>query len=210
MSDMTISQDFVEATGIMNNPIMDSTAKAGSYSYRYASLASVLRAVRPALAAFKMSLVQGCEIMKAQDGSTVGMVLKTSVVHANGAWLTLDTRYIPINSNAQQFGSFETYMRRYALCSAFGLVGVEDDDGKMTVDDKEAILEAQAKAADAGKYLAESIAIYAQARDAAPDMVRTAIREKLAMTDELRNPDALIREGKALRQAAELVDGNVE
>lgn len=210
MSDTTIYRDLVSATGIMRNPVLDSTAKAGSYTYKYASLESVLRAVRDALGAFNLVLVQGCEIMTADDGTTFGMMLKTSVIHASGEWLTLDTRYIPINTNAQQFGSFETYMRRYALCSAFALVGADDDDGKLTVDDKEAILEAQSRAADAGKFLAESIAIYCHATGTDTDAVRRSVKEKLAMTGESRNPDALIREGNALRQAAELVESNVE
>lgn len=208
MSDTTIYRDLVSATGIMRNPVLDSTAKAGSYTYKYASLESVLRAVRDALGAFNLVLTQGCEML--DEYSEYNMMLTTKVIHASGDEIVLDRRFVPFNENAQKFGSFETYMRRYALCSAFALVGADDDDGKLTVDDKEAILEAQSRAADAGKFLAESIAIYCHATDTDTDAVRRSIREKLAMTGESRNPDALIREGNALRQAAELVEGNVE
>ena len=32
-------------------------------------------------------------------------------------------------SNAQQYGSFMTYMRRYSICALLGLVTDDDDDG---------------------------------------------------------------------------------
>ena len=42
--------------------------------------------------------------------------------------IVLDTRPMHDYPSAQDTGSWETYMRRYALRSAFGLAG-EDDDG---------------------------------------------------------------------------------
>lgn len=195
-----IYEQFSKAYAEMHNPVLDATGnvqtKSGAkYSYRYASLNSVLNAVRPILTANNLALIQGAQFYEAHDTRKGYAVLTTKLTNPEGETLELDTRILHSTENAQQFGSYETYMRRYALLSAFGLVGEEDDDGAATVKDD---------AAEAGKALGDAIAIYCAIANQKPDEVRAQIRKKLAQTGEARNPEALKREAENLHQLARM------
>lgn len=198
MTDSKLIVKLVEAQTDMGNPILDSTASAGSYTYKYASLASIMRSVKAGLSKHGLGVTQGIRV---EDGR---MRLSTKVFGGD-SWILVDERFIPENANAQGFGSFETYMRRYALCSAFGLTGVEDDDGLMTKEESE---QARTRAVEAGRILSEAIAQYCAATNQDHEAIRAQVKHKLAMTGEGSNPDALIREAEHLRSAAGIVGGN--
>ncbi|MCI6274404.1 MAG: ERF family protein [Coriobacteriaceae bacterium] len=128
---------LIEAMAEMANPSKSSTAtvptKSGrQYTYRYETLEQVLGAVRPPLLAHGIGLTQRQE----WDEVTASYVLRT-VVFDDDHTMVLDQRPIQSFDDAQACGSWETYMRRYALRTAFGLTG-EDDDGAATVGAKRA------------------------------------------------------------------------
>lgn len=115
----------------MANPTKDSTAhvptKSGKeYSYKYETLDQVLAIVKPALMKHGLALTQR-ETFRPE---TESYVLQTVVFDVKEERI-LDERPLPYGTDAQVLGSFETYMRRYALRTAFGLTG-EDDDGAAT------------------------------------------------------------------------------
>nr|WP_314638705.1 ERF family protein [uncultured Olsenella sp.] len=131
MSEGTFEERLVSAMALMANPQKLSTATVptkggGKFTYKYETLEQVLAAVRPPL------LANGIGLTQAQEWSdkSGGYVLRT-VVFDEGTRLVMDERPIFATTNAQEAGSWETYMRRYALRSAFGLCG-EDDDGEAT------------------------------------------------------------------------------
>ena len=114
----------------MTNPAKSNKAtvptKSGkTYTYNYESLDQVLAAIRPPLMARGIGLTQPID----WDEQTNGWVLRTVVFDAEER-IVLDVRPMFLSADAQTSGSFETYMRRYALRSAFGLCG-EDDDGQV-------------------------------------------------------------------------------
>lgn len=126
---------LIEAMAEMANPSKSSTAtvptrSGGKYQYKYETLDQVLGAVRPHLLAHGIGLTQRQE----WDEATSSYVLKTIVFDDDNS-MVLDQRPIIPFSDAQASGSWETYMRRYALRTAFGLTG-EDDDGAATVNAK--------------------------------------------------------------------------
>ena len=190
-----IYEQFSKAYAEMHNPVLDATGNAGKFSYKYASLKSILNAIRPILTANNLALIQGAQFYEAHDTRKGYAVLTTKLTNPEGETLELDTRILHSTENAQQFGSYETYMRRYALLSAFGLVGEEDDDGAATVKDD---------AAEAGKALGDAIAVYCAIANQKPEEVRAQIRKKLAQTGEARNPEALRREAENLHQLARM------
>ncbi len=99
----------------------------GSYSYRYADLASVLDTVSGPLAVNGLSLVQPIGY---QDGH---MILRTVLLHVSGEWI--DSEYpIPAFARAQEQGSAITYARRYAASAFLGIAAEDDDDGKAAHD----------------------------------------------------------------------------
>lgn len=90
----------------------------GSYRYKYADLADVLSAIRPALTDNGLAVVQTVEILEK------GYRLDTQLLHASGQFLgssVLLDRW----PDPKQYGIEMSYMRRYQLCA---LVGVASDD----------------------------------------------------------------------------------
>ena len=103
------------------------------YSYSYATLSGILAAVRPALKANGLALVQLLE----DDGR--GTCLRTELRHAGGAVLAASFPLPQVPPDPQALGSLLTYLRRYAITAILGIAADEDDDG------------AAAKAPDAAK-----------------------------------------------------------
>ena len=129
----TFDERLIAAMGDMANPTKSATAEVptrngGRYTYKYETLDQVLEAVRPPLLKNGIGLTQ----MQAWDEATGQYVLKTIVFDSDNSRI-LDQRPIPQFTDAQAYGSWETYMRRYALRTAFALAG-EDDDGKAAKD----------------------------------------------------------------------------
>lgn len=106
---------YFAAKAAMPAPVKDTRA----YNYQYATLSQVKEIVDKACAEHGIAYMQ----------YQVAGMLMTKVVDAEtGEEIVLDTRQLS-DGNDQQRGSSETYQRRYALLTVFGLAP-EDDDGK--------------------------------------------------------------------------------
>lgn len=132
MADESFRSRLITAMSEMVNPSKSSVATVptkggGRYTYKYETLEQMLAAIRPALLSQGLGLTQGM----VWDPSRNAYVLRTKVFDSTGE-MVLDERPFRDGGNAQELGSWETYMRRYALRTAFGLCG-EDDDGAATV-----------------------------------------------------------------------------
>lgn len=129
----SFDERLIAAMGEMVNPTKSATAEVptrsgGRYTYKYETLDQVLAAVRPPLIKNGIGLTQ----KQVWDETTQQYVLQTIVFDAENCRI-LDQRPILPFTDAQACGSWETYMRRYALRTAFALAG-EDDDGKAAKD----------------------------------------------------------------------------
>lgn len=92
--------------------------------YRYATLTSVWKAVRTALAQNGLSVVQTCE-----PGEVGELRLVTTLLHQSGQWIS-GTMVVPLPTPTPQgYGSALTYARRYGLAAMVGLSVDRDDDG---------------------------------------------------------------------------------
>lgn len=125
--DKTVRAKLRDAMAEMGNPTKSKTANVptkngGKYQYKYTTLVEVLGIVRPALQS------AGLDLMQSVGFTESGLTLRTSVFDDDSE-LVLDERPMKQCADPQDFGSYETYMRRYALVTAFGL-GAEDDDGQ--------------------------------------------------------------------------------
>lgn len=95
----------------------------GKYSYTYADLADVSRAVLPLLGAHGLSFT--CRPTINAGGR---FVLAYSLMHSSGE--REDGEYpLPASGTAQEIGSAITYGRRYVLCAVTGVAPDADDDG---------------------------------------------------------------------------------
>ena len=100
---------------------------------RYATLNDIIDTARRPLADNGLSYVQMPCNPEAIDIPFIG--LTTRIMHSSGQWLET-TVYFPMDGGAnkavsavQAAGSVLTYMRRYALGAALGIVADEDADG---------------------------------------------------------------------------------
>ena len=108
-------------------PLKKTKASADG-SYKYATLDDVLELLKKTLPRYKLGFVQTLE------QTAEGSCLSTTVFHEESGQHFSTLVRIPdlkddILSEMQSFGSNITYMRRYALCTIFGIVSEDDVDG---------------------------------------------------------------------------------
>ena len=103
-----------------------------AFRSKYADLAAVVDAIKPALAEHGLWFRQ---VTHPADG---GVCIETVIHHSSGESLACGPLFVPASKqDAQGFGSALTYCRRYSLMAAFG-VPAEDDDANAAVASKPA------------------------------------------------------------------------
>jgi hypothetical protein len=101
----------------------------GSYKYSYATLASVIAAVRPALNEQGIALVQSANIVNTER--SVLLQVDTRFLHTSGQWIGSVLRLPLGDATPQGMGSLLTYLRRYGLSALAGVASEDDDDGQL-------------------------------------------------------------------------------
>ena len=114
------------------------------FKTRYADLAAIVKASRPALTKHGLSIIQ--QIITGDDGNTL---LHTMLCHTSGQWVESRVRIVPPKNDVQSIGSYITYLRRYSIAAICGIVSSDDDDGEMAVAHNRPV---QAKPAQAKYY----------------------------------------------------------
>jgi hypothetical protein len=145
---MNLARALVRAQAMM--PSVHKDAANPYFKSKYATLAACVEAARTVLAETGLAVVQ----FPISEGDQIG--LRTLVVHESGEYL--EDRMLMKNQkpgDAQYFGSAITYFRRYAFCSALGIVADDDDDGNkasLKQSPQEPKLEPTAEAKDSAVY----------------------------------------------------------
>jgi hypothetical protein len=120
-SQQTLIDALIKAQSQMGHAVFDQTNP--HFKSKFASLKSVIDAVKPALNANGIAFVQKSIPMEH------GIAVET-VFHGHGDTLPTGPVPVPIDrENAQGFGSALTYAKRYSLAMACGISADEDDDG---------------------------------------------------------------------------------
>ena len=115
---------FAALTGEIENPPFDSKVDVpGKYKFEFASLAGILKLVRPLLAKHGFSLTQLPNIKAGILSVTTRITHKTGVVVAESCMERKEPNVV------QQLGSEITYLRRYGIAACLGIAAEEDDDG---------------------------------------------------------------------------------
>lgn len=115
---------LANAQGEFASPVFDSVNPA--FKSKYASLASMLEAVRPSLNKHKIALVQNV----IESDNAIGV--STLLLHNSGQYMESEPFWVRFgggNNPAHVVGSAHTYARRYSLQGFLGIVGEPDDDG---------------------------------------------------------------------------------
>lgn len=138
------NQHFIQVKSNIKQPKRTKTArietnKGGTYSYSYADLADVDKAVMDA-----------CRTVKDKDGNAVfgyyfdidnsqeGVSVQTIMVDSAGGSMISDKIWFLNNytSDAQRTASLISYAKRYSLSGAFGIASEDDDDAQNLKADK--------------------------------------------------------------------------
>ena len=125
-----------EMPAVQRDQINPHFARAGTSKGSYAGLESVLPTVldvanRHGLFVVQLPTSLAFCATHTQDAQR-SPALMTKIVHAKtGAAFEATTQLVLDKQNSQGVGSALTYMRRYALVSAFGIVTEADDDGNV-------------------------------------------------------------------------------
>jgi len=120
-SKQTLIDALVKAQSQMTHAAFDQTNP--HFKSKFASLKSVIDAVKPALNANGIAYIQKSVPMDH------GIAVET-VFYGHGEELSTGPVPVPIDrENAQGFGSALTYAKRYSLAMACGVAADEDDDG---------------------------------------------------------------------------------
>jgi hypothetical protein len=113
----------VAALNELRDITRDNTANAGTYTYRYADLASAVQQARDVLGRHDLAVNQSAQ------GESLGSVsVVTRVWHSSGQWIEAEPLTMPAKGGPQDVGSAISYSRRYALMAFLGLA-TDDDDG---------------------------------------------------------------------------------
>jgi len=120
-SELTLISALVKAQSEMSHAAFDQTNP--HFKSKFASLKSVIDAVKPSLNSNGIAFIQKSVPMEH------GIAVET-VFHGHGEQLSTGPVPVPIDkANAQGFGSALTYAKRYSLAMACGIAADEDDDG---------------------------------------------------------------------------------
>lgn|SRR6202167_5603978 len=108
------AQSKMESAGIKsNNPF---------YKTKYASFASIVKASRPALTENGLAVTQ--RVTFESDIS----VLITMLLHTSGEYLSSTIKIRPTKEDPQSFGSYLSYIKRYAYAAIVGVICDDEDD----------------------------------------------------------------------------------
>ena len=118
-----LAKDLAAAQPGFSHPSKSRTVDVGQYRYSYAVLPAVIDAVRPALAAHGISVLQPVEVR----GTHVRVW--TMLLHTSGEWLRSALVLQADSAKPQAVGSAITYGRRYGLSAMLGIAADEDEDG---------------------------------------------------------------------------------
>lgn len=122
-----LDEALAKAQGEFKPAIKDSTNP--HFQSKFAGLSSIWDACRPVLAKYEISVTQWPT--ESSDGR---IHLVTRIAH-KGEWIKSSFSVPVMKQDPQGYGSGITYIKRYALSAALGIVGDEDDEGDDTDDD---------------------------------------------------------------------------
>ena len=103
--------------------------KNPAFRSRYATLDGIMAAIRPALAAHGLAVVQGAIHPETDGAKLVGLSVESVLVHTSGEWMATAVPVPVTKSDAHGLGSALSYGRRYGISALLALTTDEDDDG---------------------------------------------------------------------------------
>lgn len=128
MENNNLSKKFMQVLNEVPNFSTDETANAGSRTYKYLNLATLLKNIKPIFEKHGIAFSQKVTFNGTGDGRQALGTVETIIFDENEQQTVCEYPFY-ITGDPQQVGSAITYARRYSLTTILGIFPDKDDDG---------------------------------------------------------------------------------
>lgn len=128
MENNNLSKKFMQVLNEVPNFSTDETANAGSRVYKYLSLATLLKNIKPIFEKHDIAFSQKVTFNGTGDGRQILGTVETIIFDENEQQTVCAYPFF-VTGDPQQVGSAITYARRYSLTTILGIFPDKDDDG---------------------------------------------------------------------------------
>lgn len=128
MENNNLNQRFMQVLNEVPNFSTDETANAGSRTYKYLNLATLLKNIKPIFEKHGLAFSQKVTYTPNTDGRQILGTVETIIFDENEQQTVCEYPFF-VTGDPQQVGSAITYARRYSLTTVLGIFPDKDDDG---------------------------------------------------------------------------------
>lgn len=128
MENSNLTKKFMQVLNEVPNFSTDETANAGSRTYKYLNLATLLKNIKPIFEKHGIAFSQKVTFDGTGDGRQVLGTVETVIFNENEQQTVCSYPFF-VTGDPQQVGSAITYARRYSLTTVLGIFPDKDDDG---------------------------------------------------------------------------------
>lgn len=128
MENNSLSKKFMQVLNEVPNFSTDETANAGSRTYKYLNLATLLKNIKPIFEKHGIAFSQKVTFDGTGDGRQTLGTVETIIFDENEQQTVCEYPFF-VTGDPQQVGSAITYARRYSLTTVLGIFPDKDDDG---------------------------------------------------------------------------------
>lgn len=128
MENSSLNKKFMQVLNEVPNFSTDETANAGSRTYKYLNLATLLKNIKPIFEKHDIAFSQKVTFDGPGDGRQILGTVETIIFDENEQQVVCSYPFF-VTGDPQQVGSAITYARRYSLTTVLGIFPDKDDDG---------------------------------------------------------------------------------
>lgn len=128
MENSSLNKKFMQVLNEVPNFATDETANAGSRTYKYLNLATLLKNIKPIFEGHDIAFSQKVTFDGTGDGRQILGTVETVIFDENEQQTVCSYPFF-VTGDPQQVGSAITYARRYSLTTVLGIFPDKDDDG---------------------------------------------------------------------------------
>nr|UVM93968.1 MAG: ERF superfamily protein [Bacteriophage sp.] len=128
MENSSLNKKFMQVLNEVPNFSTDETANAGSRTYKYLNLATLLKNIKPIFEKHDIAFSQKVTFDGTGDGRQILGTVETVIFDENERQTVCSYPFF-VTGDPQQVGSAITYARRYSLTTVLGVFPDKDDDG---------------------------------------------------------------------------------
>lgn len=128
METNNLNKKFMAVLNEVPNFSTDETANAGSRTYKYLNLATLLKSIKPIFEKHDIAFSQKITFDGTGDGRQILGTVETIIFDETDQQTVCEFPFY-LTGDPQQVGSAITYARRYSLTTILGIFPDKDDDG---------------------------------------------------------------------------------